>query len=631
MGPLSASIEEQALVLPKSKKARALIALVATAPKGIPKEQLCRLLFDTSADPRGSLRWALSRLRSSLGSSGSHYIISERRVRLSQSVATDVAQLSQVGHGLEHRQLADLVAVEQQVEGGFLDNLSLDDCPEFEAWRLAERARYQVKHAEILLRIIELISGTTEAVDYARRLVGLQPDSELAWSALISELSLAGDIKQARSVYSMAHRELAREGIPLRGLLREAIAVRETPGMAIVSAAARPPQVNDTGQRPTLQINPCRGSSSGGDLDPAGVPMALFVAASRIKSCTTFAPQAASSLHRLDNVQGDLILDSQLEPDAGQVLLRVNLLSGTGGAHLYGWELRLSTDAELSLFEQIAAYFSCHLEVDLTLALVSHALEKPEHERSARDLYHLALPRIYTAQGYDPRAALQALEAAIERAPTLAPALCAVAWVRNTIIEFNSQPEEVAVTSSLARRAVEFGQDDPFVLGWAAVVIAHTDLDLATAGDLVQRALSLNPHSPMALIGGSFVAHYAGDYDLSLTYVGLAEASGTAGPLAFLCYSCRAMSLYQLERWEDALAMADRALGHNPTFIVPLRYKAASLARLNRFEEALAVAASMTRLDPSERLTFFRGRSPYASAKALDELCEALQLAGLPD
>jgi len=62
-----------------------------------------------------------------------------------------------------------------------------------------------------------------------------------------------------------------------------------------------------------------------------------------------------------------------------------------------------------------------------------------------------------------------------------------------------------------------------------------------------------------------------------------------------------------------------------------LRYKAASLARLNRSDEAQAVAATMTELDPSERLSFFRLRSPYASASALDALCGALRLAGLPD
>lgn len=57
----------QEIPLPKSRKARALVAylLFETAPCS--RERLCELFWDRAADPRGGLRWALTRIRKALG------------------------------------------------------------------------------------------------------------------------------------------------------------------------------------------------------------------------------------------------------------------------------------------------------------------------------------------------------------------------------------------------------------------------------------------------------------------------------------------------------------------------------------------------------------------------------------
>src|SRR5687767_5050702 len=49
--------------LPPSRKTRALLAYLALNPRSFRREHLCELLWEIPDDPRGSLRWSLSKLR----------------------------------------------------------------------------------------------------------------------------------------------------------------------------------------------------------------------------------------------------------------------------------------------------------------------------------------------------------------------------------------------------------------------------------------------------------------------------------------------------------------------------------------------------------------------------------------
>ena len=63
LGPLTISRDGIALQLPASRKVRALFAYLAMAPHPVGRSRLCELLWDVPNDPRGELRWCLSKLR----------------------------------------------------------------------------------------------------------------------------------------------------------------------------------------------------------------------------------------------------------------------------------------------------------------------------------------------------------------------------------------------------------------------------------------------------------------------------------------------------------------------------------------------------------------------------------------
>src|SRR6188472_880289 len=66
LGPLTISRNGATIPLPRSRKVRALLVYLALAPGPVPRSRLCDLLWDIPNDPRGELRWCLSKLRGML-------------------------------------------------------------------------------------------------------------------------------------------------------------------------------------------------------------------------------------------------------------------------------------------------------------------------------------------------------------------------------------------------------------------------------------------------------------------------------------------------------------------------------------------------------------------------------------
>src|SRR5262245_66222236 len=63
---------------PQSRKSRALLAYLILTGRRHRRERLCDLLWDVPDDPRGSLRWSLSRLRALVDEPGHERIVADR-------------------------------------------------------------------------------------------------------------------------------------------------------------------------------------------------------------------------------------------------------------------------------------------------------------------------------------------------------------------------------------------------------------------------------------------------------------------------------------------------------------------------------------------------------------------------
>lgn len=196
VGPITLRRDGEAVSLPSSKKTRALLGYLAAVGKPVRRDHLTAMFWEVPDDPRGALRWSLSKLRP-LVAEGDHCRLETNReqvhldcsrlwvdwLELRQLAATDVRQLP-IGR-LE----------ETTPEGEFMEGLDLPDCEIFRAWMVATREdtrRWQV----ILLRELAMRRGdagnTAGALDLVRRWCVLDPYDAIARTTLIDLLEQSG-------------------------------------------------------------------------------------------------------------------------------------------------------------------------------------------------------------------------------------------------------------------------------------------------------------------------------------------------------------------------------------------------------------------------------------------------------
>jgi DNA-binding SARP family transcriptional activator/energy-coupling factor transporter ATP-binding protein EcfA2 len=242
LGDLSIARDGEALELPPSRKTRALLAYLALTGRAFRREQLCELLWEIPDDPRGSLRWSLSKLRRLVDDDSRERIVADRlAVRFDATdVSIDVSALAAIAHGkLDETPLAELEAAAARYCGTPLEGLELPTFHDYSAWYMGERERATVNQVRILNALLKRLAGEPQrAVEHARTLVRIAPYDEKVRAALIRLLMALGRPDQAEQHYQMGSRLLKEAGATPTGELFRAW--RGAPGAAAPAAPAAP-------------------------------------------------------------------------------------------------------------------------------------------------------------------------------------------------------------------------------------------------------------------------------------------------------------------------------------------------------------------------------------------------------
>jgi DNA-binding SARP family transcriptional activator/pimeloyl-ACP methyl ester carboxylesterase len=243
LGELQISLEGTPVPLPQSRKTRALLAYLVVTERRHHRERLCRLLWHVPDDPRGSLRWSLSRLRRLVDQPGHERIVTERELVAfdASGVTVDLLQVRRELTGgpdaLSTERLLDLASA---FHGDFLEALALEDQPDFQAWLLAERAGARRTRASLLSALVARMLATPDrAVPHARDLVAAAPRSVEAHAALLECLVRAERREEAEFQRTRSARELEDAGArDLAALDRPFQARPKLP--VVVAPASRP-------------------------------------------------------------------------------------------------------------------------------------------------------------------------------------------------------------------------------------------------------------------------------------------------------------------------------------------------------------------------------------------------------
>ncbi len=217
----------RALLLPASRKTRALLGYLIATGQAHRRERLCDLLWDGPDDPRAELRWSLSKIRSVLdGQAGVRLVADRERVGVeSDGAVADLAAVrSLLGGNVSTVPVDALRAAAELFGGEFLDGLDLPRCYRYQEWCMAEREAASRLRLSVLAALVERLEDQpTDALAYAHSLALADPLSEAGHAAVVRLLSRLGRSKEALAHYERARRVLEVElGAPPSDELEEA-------------------------------------------------------------------------------------------------------------------------------------------------------------------------------------------------------------------------------------------------------------------------------------------------------------------------------------------------------------------------------------------------------------------------
>ncbi len=190
LGELSVLHDGAAIKLPTSRRTRALLAYLALTDRPQRRDRLCEVFWEIPDDPRGALRWSLSKIRPLVNDQDSERLLADReRVQL-KGPGLDV-DLRLIAEELDALELSveRLDELLEQLSEPLLDGLDLPDQPLFQHWLTAEREHAQRLHH----RALQLLASHPQlpparGLSVVRSWSELDPFNTAAATALIQTL-----------------------------------------------------------------------------------------------------------------------------------------------------------------------------------------------------------------------------------------------------------------------------------------------------------------------------------------------------------------------------------------------------------------------------------------------------------
>jgi pimeloyl-ACP methyl ester carboxylesterase/DNA-binding SARP family transcriptional activator len=210
LGELRVCRDGKALDLPQSRKSRALLAYLALTGRTHRRERLCEMFWEVPHDPRGALRWALSKLRAVVDEPDSARIVADRE---HVTFATGTAEIDL--HTLQAKlvqsallPLADLQDMAAQLRQPLLDGLDLPHSELFQSWLIAMRDEVE----QLWNKVVDLILTHPDcddhtAIRWARAMLLADPLADRAVAKLAGALRRTGrptDAAEVQQTYRQA-------------------------------------------------------------------------------------------------------------------------------------------------------------------------------------------------------------------------------------------------------------------------------------------------------------------------------------------------------------------------------------------------------------------------------------------
>jgi TolB-like protein/class 3 adenylate cyclase len=294
------------------------------------------------------------------------------------------------------------------------------------------------------------------------------------------------------------------------------------------------------------------------------------------------------------------VLEGSVRKAATRVRITGQLIDALTGTHLWADRFDGSLEDVFDLQDKIALSVAGVIEPALQAAEMRRSASRPPTDLSAYDLYLRALTAFFPIRKEGLVTALGFLEQAIAIDRRYGPALswAAICHLRLVTEGWTEALEDDRQKSvDLARRALQVGENDPRVLGNAAVVLANLGEDIGAMMGLVDRALTLNPSFARGWNLSGLLRVFAGQHDLAIKHIEtalrLSPRERVGAPVAII-----GTAYFFKRQFDEAEAKLLLAIQEHPETPAAYRILASCYAHMRQLNDARAIVAKLRTITP---------------------------------
>jgi len=615
LGPLVVTRQGAPVPLPRSRKVRALLAFLALEQNPVSRSRLCDLLWDVPNDPRGELRWSLSKLRSVLDDADRHRVVTSGpdliELELSDCLvdALEIDRAAKAGLGQVPRErLAELQGL---FGGDLLEGLEVEGSPEFRGWLTAQRHRYRTIHLALLGELSgRSPPGSDERFRCLDRWLALSPFDQRAHEVMLDSLVKCGRMREAEEHVAAAIRSFEHEGLdwsPLReawqGLRHAAaqsprIEVISPPAIAVIpgllpSVEGQPRRRASVAVMPfvdTTSGEPERKQVAGGLTEDVITRLAKLRVLFVIARGTVYAlgehgigPHEAG---RILNVE--YVVSGSVRRHDDRVSVIVELAETQGARIVWTDQFDGVAGDTFSVLDAIVDRIVAAIAEEIETAERNRAILKPPSSLDAWEAYHRGLWHMYRFNGEDNEHAEQLFRAALKLDPTFSRAYAGLSFTQfqNAFLDLTPDRErQVDLALESAARSIDADDRDPaahWAMGralWLRGAQGESILEL-------ERSIELSPNFALGHYTLGFVHSQAGDPRRAIDATNYSRQLSPFDPLQFGMLASRALAHVRLGEAPEAAEWAVKATGRPNAHAHILAIAAECLALADRRDEA---------------------------------------------
>jgi DNA-binding SARP family transcriptional activator/Tfp pilus assembly protein PilF len=632
LGPLTIASNGATLAVPASRKLRALVAYLAMAPNPVGRSRLCELLWDGPNDPRGELRWCLSKIRKLLdGPDRQRVTTSGDRVALDLTDCfCDVFEIAAAAkQGFERLDTLRLGALSALFVGDFLAEVEINRSPQFEGWLISQRRRFLSLRIALLERLTgNLQPGSDEVLRVLENWIELAPFDERAHANLLTTLARRGQFAACDEHIAATARHFKAEDCDFAPIQKAWRLIKEgrvgaLQAVASIFGAGSAIGISETAaassRRSSLAVMPFIEESErrGGLAD--GLTHDIITRLAKLRSLFVIARGSVFALAEQNTapeeaarrLNVDYVASGAVRRHRGRIVVTIELVEARTSRIVWAEVFDHKSDDTFIVLDEIGNRIVSSIASEIEAAERNHAILKSPNSLNAWEAYHRGLWHMYRFTRTDNDLAQNLFQKSLRLDPTFSRAHASLSFThwQNSFQKWGDRDVQRDLAFAAAGQSLIVDDRDPaahWAMGRALWLRGRQDESLAE----LERAVDLSPNFALGHYSLSFVHSQSGDPNVAIASADHSLRLSPFDPLLFGMLGARAFAHVRLGQYEEAAEWALKAAARPNAHAQILAIAAHCLALTGRIEEGQAFAARIHESLPQYRgedfLTTFR-------------------------